>query len=111
LLRTLRGLSIVDEHHYAGAANSVEKVDLNANDHGFVTNLNLDANEMFINPTRSPLINIAARVQGTLNLLRLIVDRWIGPIPQLLVSLDTSLCEKLGPEWWQEFPIFKRLPM
>jgi hypothetical protein len=59
--------------------------------------------ETLLNPDGSPLLKAAALLRGFLDILRLIIERIFGWIPEFLESLDAWLRQTLGPRWWEQF--------
>ena len=54
------------------------------------------------NPDSSPLLKASSSIRGFLDILRLIIDRVLGWIPEYLEKLDTSLTSLFGQRWWME---------
>jgi hypothetical protein len=54
------------------------------------------------NPDRSPLIAAAASVRGSIDLLKVVVERMLGWIPRFLEKLDECLCNAVGGRWWND---------
>lgn len=100
------GRSWTQGHHVPGRANDPADIrSLPANDHSAVT-LRYQAEwprETLRNPDGSPLLRAAAAIRGWLDVLRLILERTVGWVPELLERLDAWLRERLGPRWWDDF--------
>ena len=60
--------------------------------------------ETLRNREGSPLRRAAAAVRGWLDVLRLIIDRSAGWVPEVLENLDQGLTTRLGPRWWEHLP-------
>ncbi len=98
--------SPTEDHHPAGAANSPCTVGTPGNDHRVLNDDQHDwPPETLRNPDGSPLLKAAACLRGWLDVLRLIMDRVVGWIPEFLESLDGWLRERLGPCWWCGMPV------
>ncbi|MCE5322817.1 hypothetical protein LLG46_05805 [bacterium] len=94
--------SPVQKHHPSGHHNDPAfTVSIPANDHATLTDLQRDwPINTLRNPHGSPLRKAAAAVRGFLDVLRLIIDRIFGWVPDYLESLDNKLTIRIGPEWW-----------
>lgn len=100
------GRSWTQGHHVSGEANDPEDVRvIPANDHLVVTLKHQSEwpRETIRNPDHSPLLQMAAAIRGWLDVLRLILERTVGWIPELLESMDAWLRERIAPRWWDEF--------
>jgi len=53
-------------------------------------------------PDGSPLLRAAACIRGWLDLLRVVIDRTVGWVPDFLEHLSDWLVTKLGPRWWDD---------
>ncbi len=100
------GRSWIEGHHVAGRANDPSHVrGIPANDHSVMT-LSYQVEwprETLRNPDGSPLLRAAAAVRGWLDELRLVIERTVGWVPELLERLDAWLREQKGPRWWDDF--------
>ena len=92
----------VERHHVAGKNNDPFTVDLPANDHRVMTGAQDWPSRTLINPDSSPLLRAAAWIRGVLDLLRLVIDRVLGWVPEYLEKLDSDLTRRLGRRWWNE---------
>jgi hypothetical protein len=98
------GKSDVELHHVAGRHNSDFTVSLPANEHRLASDYQNDWPERTLrNPDSSPLLHASAWIRGFLDVLRLIIDRILGWIPEYLEKLDASLSSRFGQRWWDEF--------
>ena len=96
----------IDGHHNAGRANTPADVSkIPGNDHSAVTHRYQAEwpRGTLRNPDGSPLLRAAAAVRGWLDVLRLIIDRTVGWVPELLERLDAWLRERIGSRWWDDF--------
>jgi len=78
---------------------------LPANDHSVVTLKHQVEwpRETLRNPDGSPLLQAAASIRGWLDVLKLVLERTVGGIPETLERLDAWLRERIGPRWWEDF--------
>lgn len=99
------GRTWIEGHHVQGKANDPgDVVPTPANDHAEASELQrLWPRTTLRNQDGSPLLRAAAALRGWLDLLRLIIERTVGWIPELLEELDAWLRDQLGPRWWDEF--------
>ncbi len=96
-----QGASAVEEHHVAGQRNSPFVVKLPANEHQILSASQREWPAATLrNADGSPLLAIAATIRGWLEVLRQIIERAVGWIPEALESLDEILTERFGPKWW-----------
>ncbi len=95
----------IEGHHVRGRhSDPADVVDVPANDHACLSELQRSwPEETLRNPDGSPLLRAAAALRGWLDVLRLILERTVGWIPNLLEALDSWLRNRLGPYWWDEF--------
>lgn len=107
------GRATVERHHLAGQRNLTDTVAIPANDHRVLSDLQQDWPDGILrNPTGNPLIKASAAIRGWLNVLRLIIERTVGWIPDFLERLDEWLREKLGESYWtlENFPLARGVP-
>lgn len=97
-----QGKPPVQKHHPSGQHNDPAfTVSIPANDHAILTDRQKDwPIDTLRNPHGSPLRKAAAAVRGFLDVLRLIIARIFGWVPDFLESLDNKLTTHIGPEWW-----------
>jgi hypothetical protein len=95
----------IDGHHSKGRANDADDViPALANDHAVLSELQRFWPQRTLrNPDGSPLLRAAAALRGWLDVLRLMLERTVGWIPDFLESLDAWLSQRLGTRWWNEF--------
>lgn len=93
----------VEQHHVAGRHNSDVTVPLPANEHRMASDMQQDWPQRTLrNPDSSPLLKASGAIRGFLDILRLIIDRVLGWIPEYLEKLDASLTSHFGQRWWNE---------
>jgi hypothetical protein len=99
-----RGRPGVEAHHPPGRHNDPRTIDVPANDHRVLSDLQLAwPLETLRNPDGSPLLRAAAAIRGWLDVLWLIMTRSVGWVPAFLEQLDAWLRERIGPRWWDDF--------
>lgn len=92
------------QHHPSGRANSPDTVPLPANDHAVASGFqSLWERDTLRNPDGSPLLRAAAAIRAWLDILRLIIDRTVGWVPDFLERLDDFVCQALGAQWWEQW--------
>jgi hypothetical protein len=100
--RTTSGLSTMDEHHFAGKANSPTTIPIPVNDHR--ARLSVVQAEWpkstLTNPEGSPLLAAAACVRGFIDTVLYLIERGLLWIADMLEKLDEFQVNKLGPQWW-----------
>lgn len=95
------GKATVEKHHVAGQHNLPDTVPIPANDHRVLSDMQYEwPTETLRNPDESPLLRASATIRGWLDVLRLIIERTVGWIPDFLERLDDWLREKLGQSYW-----------
>lgn len=100
------GRSGSEQHHVAGHNNSPTTVAIPGNDHRVLSGMQRDWPEGTLrNPDGSPLLAAAAAIRGWLDMLLLIVQRTVGPVPVFLEALDGALRKKLGDRWWENLEL------
>ena len=97
------GKSSTERHHPAGRRNSPVTVAIPGNDHRVLSDAQNDWPERTQrNPDESPLLKAAAAIRAWLDVLKLIIERTVGWVPDFLESLDAALREWFGDRWWEE---------
>lgn len=98
---TRQGKGATERHHPAGRANDPFTVAIAANDHAVLSDMQQDwPPQTLRNREGSPLLAMAAAVRGWLDVLRLIIERSVGWIPDRLEQLDGILRVQVSPAWW-----------
>ena len=93
--------SPIERHHPAGQNNDQFTIPIPGNDHRILSDFQKDwPSETLRNPTGSPLRKAAATMRGFLNVLRLLIERLFGWVPDFLETLDAKLTEYFGASWW-----------
>jgi hypothetical protein len=93
----------VELHHVAGRHNSDVTVPLPANEHRLASDMQQAWPQGTLrNANSSPLLRASSSIRGFLDILRLIIDRVLGWIPEYLEKLDASLTSHFGRRWWNE---------
>ena len=93
-----------EAHHVAGRHNSDVTADVPGNDHRILSEYQGDWPEDTLrNPDHSPLLVAAAAIRGWLDVLRVIIERSIGWIPEFLEWLHCELVDRYGSDWWIKF--------
>jgi hypothetical protein len=101
-LAQLEGRALIEDHHPAGRHNDPVTVPAPANDHRILNVLQEEWPTMTLrNPDGSPLLAAAAAIRGWLDILRLIIDRAVGWVPEFLEWLDSALRASVGECWWE----------
>ena len=90
-----------ESHHQAGQHNSDVEADVPGNDHRVISELQAHWPEDTLrNPEQSPLLAAAAAIRGWMDVLRIILDRSVGWIPEFLEWLHVVLVDLFGGDWW-----------
>lgn len=98
--------SQTEHHHPAKRKNDPFTICIPGNDHRYLTDLQEDwPLETLRNPNGSPLRKASATIRGWLDVLRLLIERVFGWIPEFLEKLDEKLTERLGKTWWDALGI------
>jgi len=101
-----QGKPRTERHHPAGRANDPFAVPMPANDHAVLGDMQLAwPAETLRNPDGNPLLAAAAALRDWLDVLRLLVDRTVGWIPDFLERMDALLREHVGARWWEALGI------
>ncbi len=96
-----QGKPTTELDHMPGQHHGDFRVEVAANDHGVLSDLQCDWPERTLrNPDESPLRRIAAVLRKWLDVLRLLIERTVGRIPASLEWLDDLLRAALGERWW-----------
>jgi hypothetical protein len=96
--------STTEKHHFAGRNNDPLTVSIPSNDHRILSDEQKDwPTTTLRNQDNSPLIRAAATLRGLLDILRSLIERTLGWIPEFLEWLDDLLKERLGAHWWLEY--------
>ncbi len=98
-----RGRKLTEGDHLAGQHNvPTPIIEIPANDHRVKSALmNEWPDETVCNPDGSPLLKIAATIRGWVDVLRVILERGVGRIPEALERLDACLTRVWGAFWWK----------
>jgi hypothetical protein len=96
------GRSPIDNHHFAGRANSPTTIPIPVNDHRAQLSVAQEdwPKSTLINAQRSPLLAGAASVRGFIDTVLYLIERGLLWIADMLEMLDEFLLKKLGPQWW-----------
>lgn len=99
-----RGMKTTHTHHVAGKANSSRTVEVPANKHRVLSEMQYEWPPRTLrNPDGAPLVTIAAALRGAADLIEELVVRWIRVCAEMLEKADAWLCERHG-EWWEGSP-------
>ena len=100
--RSSSGQTTIDEHHFAGKANSTTTIPIPVNDHR--ARLSVDQakwpKSTLANPEGSPLLAAAACLRGFIDTILYLIERGMLWIVEMLEKLDEVQVKKLGPQWW-----------
>jgi hypothetical protein len=106
-----RDESAFQPHHAGGRANDVTTIGVPTNDHR--AELSIEQYDWprrtLQNPDRSPLLAMSGCIRGFIETTRYLMDKLLVWIPPQLETLDASLCEQWGPQWWLKVPL-RQLP-
>jgi hypothetical protein len=109
--RVKNGRTTLDDHHFAGRANSDITLPVPVNDHRSLSSAQHDwPKETLENRDGSPLLAGAACVRGVVDTVIDLVRRGLLWIAELLEWLHDYLVEKLGPKWWLGKPLELLVP-
>ena len=93
--------SPIERHHPSGRNNDPFTIPILGNEHRILSDFQKDwPLETLRNPNGSPLRKTAAMIRGFLDVLRLLIERIFGWIPDFLETLDAKLIEFFGAFWW-----------
>jgi hypothetical protein len=100
--RNASGRAIVDNHHFAGKANSPTTIPVAVNDHrAWLSVAQADwPKSTLINPQGSPLLAAAACIRGFIDTVLYLIEEGLLWIAEMLEKLDAVQVKKLGPRWW-----------
>jgi hypothetical protein len=92
----------MDEHHFAGKANSPTTVPVPVNDHRACLSVaQADwLKSTLMNVHGSPLLAAAACVRGFVDMVFYLIERGLLWTADMLEVLDELLVAKLGSRWW-----------
>ncbi len=90
-------------HHLAGQANSDVTADVPGNEHRILSELQrFWPEDTLRNPEHSPLLVAAAAIRGWCDVMRVIIERGVGWIPEFLEWLHRTLVDIHGVDWWMK---------
>ena len=90
-----------EAHHIAGQSNMDVTADVPGNEHRILSeDQRFWPEDTLRNPEHSPLLAAAAAISGWINVLRVIIERGVGWIPEVLEWLLQVLVDLFGREWW-----------
>jgi hypothetical protein len=99
--RIAAGKSPFEAHHFAGRNNDRFTVNIPGNDHRILNDYQVDwPRQTLRNPDGSPVLKAAGAIRAWLDVLKLIIKRILGWLPEFLERLNEYLCRKLGSNWW-----------
>ncbi len=99
--RERQGEAALDDHHFAGKANSPDTIPVPVNDHRAELS-EAQRNwpvETLRNPTGSPFLAAAAKMRGLIDTVSYLLRNLLW-VAEMLEALDAFLVKKLGPRWW-----------
>ena len=97
------GKPVIENHHPSGQHNDAFTIPIQGNEHRILSeSQKFWPDETFYNPNKSPLRKASASLRGFLDILRLIIERSLGWIPEFLETLDQALIKRLGKNWWKD---------
>jgi len=100
--RAARGLTTMDQHHFAGRANNPATISIPVNDHRAILSV-AQANwpkSTLTNTEGSPLLAGAACLRGYIDTIVYLIEKGLLWIAKMLEKLDELLVKKFGPKWW-----------
>ena len=90
-----------EAHHVVGRSNSDVTADVPGNEHRILSEYQrFWPEDTLRNPEHSPLLVAAAAIRGWLDVLRVIIERSVGWIPEFLEWLHRTLVDVIGADWW-----------
>ena len=100
--RAEKGRSTIDQHHFAGRANSPATIPVPVNDHRAILSV---AQAEWPKPTLtnaegSPLLAGAACLRGFVDTILYLIEKGLLWLADMLERLDEILMKQLGPRWW-----------
>lgn len=100
--RTAGGRTTVDQHHFAGRANSRATISVPVNDHrARLSVAQADwPKSTRVNVDGSPLLAAAACIRGFVDTVHYLMEQGLLWIPDMLERLDALQVKRLGPRWW-----------
>lgn len=110
--RVRKGRRTMDQHHFAGRANSPSTVPIPTNDHRAVLSVaQADWPRSTLSNTEgSPLLAGAACLRGFIDTILYLIEKGLPWIAEMLEKLDQVLIRKLGPRWWANTEIEQFAP-
>ena len=110
--RKERGLTTMDDHHFARRANNPLTVPVPVNDHSAdLTTAQADwPKETRDNPHGSPLLAAAGCIRGFVDWVVYLIQKGVLWIAEMLETLDKYLLEELGATWWVNTPLAQFAP-
>jgi hypothetical protein len=109
--RRKRGQATMDDHHFAGRANSTATIPIPVNDHRAALSMaQYDWPKTTLeNPHGSPMLAAAAHIRGFGDTVSYLLKKLVW-IAEMLEAADLYLCKLLGPRWWHKTEIEQWLP-
>ncbi len=102
----------MDDHHFAGKANSPATIRVPVNDHR--ARLSVAQSDWpkstLANPNGSPLLASAACIRGFVDTLLYLNEEGLPWIADMLETLDALQVKQLGPRWWLKTEIEQFAP-
>jgi hypothetical protein len=100
--RKKEGKITMDNHHFAGKANSPITIQVPANDH--CAELNVAQydwpKQALENPDGSPLLAAAGCIRGFIDYILYLIEKGLRWIADMLEAADAFLGKQLGSKWW-----------
>ena len=105
--RRKKGITTMDDHHFAGESNSPVTVLQLANDHRSELNpAQYDwPKKVLENPHGSPLLAAAAMILGFIDTVVCMIKRGLQVAADVLVKCDELLRQHLGDKYWIGTPL------
>lgn len=110
--RAERGRSTIDQHHFAGRANSPATIPVPVNDHRAILSVaQADwPKSTLTNTEGSPLLAGAASLRGCIDTIHYLIEKGLLWLADMLERLDEVQVKKLGPRWWANTAIEQFAP-
>ncbi len=110
--REMRGMTTMDNHHFAGKPNNPLTVPIPVNDHrAELTVVQADwPKETRENPDGSPLLAAAGCIRGFVDWVVYLIEKGVLWVAEMLEALNKYLVEKSGPTWWVGTPLARFAP-